>query len=128
MAKVKIVVEYLIDTVTTYFDNYEEYMKVCKVWKYDDEQRRRNNIRVADRWQQSSWETIVQLGYVLSLDKEQMERLFVCGKAVRNWHKRTEYMFCMTSEMKEQIAEYIFGKPSDEANWFGLNGREVEFV
>lgn len=127
MTKVKIAIEYLIDAVTTYFDNYEDYIKTCKVWKYDTEEKRREHIRSADKWQSSAWDTIVQLGYVLGFTEEQMERLFVCAKAVRNWRKRTDYMFCMSSDMKQNIAGYIFGK--EEINWYvPMNQREVEFV
>lgn len=127
MTKVKIAVEYLIDTVTTYFDNYEDYVKTCRVWKYDTEEKRRERIRYADKWQSSAWDTIVQLGYVLGFTQEQNERLFVCAKAVRNWRKRTDYMFCMSSDMKQNIADYLFGK--EDINWFiPMNRREVEFV
>ena len=127
MTKVKIAVEYLIDTVTTYFDNYEDYVKTCRVWKYDTEEKRRERFRYADKWQSSAWDTIVQLGYVLGFTQEQNERLFVCAKAVRNWRKRTDYMFCMSSDMKQNIADYLFGK--EDINWFiPMNRREVEFV
>lgn len=127
MAKIKIVIECLIDTVTAYFDNYEDYVKACRVWKYDDEEKRRDRIHLADKWQQNSWDTLVQLGYVLGFTKEQKERLFVCAKAVRNWRKKTQYMYCMSSDMKQNIADYLFGKRS--MDWFGpVDKREVEFV
>lgn len=127
MTKVKIAIEYLIDAVTTYFDNYEDYIKTCKVWKYDTEEKRREHIRSADKWQSSAWDTIVQLGYVLGFTEEQNERWFVCAKAVRDWRKRTNYMYCMSSDMKQNIADYIFGK--EEINWYvPMNQREVEFV
>lgn len=127
MTKVKIAVEYLIDAVTTYFDNYEDYVKTCRVWKYDTEEKRREHIRSADKWQSSAWDTIVQLGYVFGFTKEQNERLFVCAKAVRNWRKRTDYMFCMSSNMKQNIADYLFGK--EDMDWYTpMNQREVEFV
>lgn len=127
MTKVKIAIEYLVDAVTTYFDNYEDYVKACKVWKYDIEEKRCDKIYLMDKWQQSSWDTIIQLGYILGFTKEQNERLFVCAKAVRNWRKRTDYMYCMSSDMKQNIADYLFGK--EDMTWYmPMNKREVEFV
>ena len=127
MTKVKIAIEYLVDAVTTYFDNYEDYVKACKIWKYDTEEKRCAKIHLMDKWQQSSWDTIIQLGYILGFTKEQNERLFVCAKAVRNWRKRTDYMYCMSSDMKQNIADYLFGK--EDMTWYiPMNKREVEFV
>lgn len=127
MTKVKIAIEYLIDAVTTYFDYYEDYVKVSRVWKYDDPEKRRNDIRTADKWQQSQFDTVMGITSVLNFTSEQTWRLFSCAKAVRNWRKRTDYMFCMSSDMKQNIADYIFGK--EEINWYiPMNQREVEFV
>jgi len=127
MTKVKISIEYLIDAVTAYFDYYEDYVKASRVWKYDDPEKRCDQIYRTDRWQQSQWETINDMGYILNFTEEQMERLFVCAKAVRNWRKRTEYMYCMSSDMKQNIADYLFGK--EDTDWYiPMNKREVEFI
>ena len=128
MTKVKIAIEYLIDAVTNYFDYYEDYVKACRVWKYDTEEDRREHIRSADKWQSSAWDTIVQLGYILNFTDGRMDRLFVCAKAVRNWRKRTQYQYLMSNNMKQNVADYVFGKYEDpwERRW--ISEREVEFI
>lgn len=127
MSHVKIDIENLVMAVETYFDYYEDYVKVSKVWKYDNLEKRRDDIRNADKWQQNAWDTVYQLGYVLCFSETQMERLFACAKAVRHWRKRTDYMKCMSCDMKENIADWIFGKVNPDVYW-SFNQREVEFV
>ena len=111
----KINIEYLIDLVTDYCDQYEEYIKAGKGVMH--------KIKGVDyyQWQETAWEKYRSASDLLDMDKEQNDRLWSAAKAIRKWRVKTNYERLIPWELKDRLEEFIFkGKGMDYCKSFDL--------
>ena len=104
----RINLEYLIDLVTDYCDQYEEYVKVGK--------RVQPGIKGVNyyQWQETAYEKYQSAVSLLEMTTEQAERLWSAAKAIRKWRVRTNYERLIPWELSDRLYEFIFkGKGCD---------------
>lgn len=73
---------------------------------------RKRSLEYADRRHSSAQDVTRVVIEVFRLDKEQVERLYIAGRAVKRWRIRTEWARLIPDNMADQLRRFIFGPPA----------------
>lgn len=116
----KMNMERLIDITIECMDSTNEYFHASKkYYKSHGHGVHMENLRTAEEKhigycyhrESADSEKITAIAEILDLD---INKLYTAARAARKWYEKTEYQYCLKSEMLKQFEQYIFN---------GKNGR-----
>jgi len=111
----KIDIERLMDIVDekrkTYFDYCYE-LKTLYKGDRDKLDERQKSLEYANHYHDRANDALLAVIEVFRLDKDQITRLYIAGRAVREWRERTKWTRLIPGTMQKQIERFIFGAPS----------------
>lgn len=108
-------IERLMDLVDEESNAYFDYCHKSKTLYNGDFEKlaeRKKSLEYAHHYHDRAEDATRAIIEVFRLDKEQVERLYIAGRAVKRWRIRTEWARLIPDEMQKQIEPFIFGAPS----------------
>lgn len=108
-------IERLMDLLDEESNAYFDYCHKGKnLYKgpFDELEKRKESYMNAYHYHDRAQDATRAIIEVFRLDKEQVERLYIAGRAVKRWRIRTEWARLIPNEMQKQIERFIFGAPS----------------
>lgn len=112
MMKIRIDVERLIDVVVESYEAYADYnVSLKNLYKGDCEkiEERKKHLEYAHNYHDRQNTALYSVCEVFKFDKEQIERLHIAARAVTRWRIATNWERSISEDMKEQIANFIWG-------------------
>lgn len=111
----KIDIERLMDLVDEESNTYFDYCRKGKTLYNGDFEKlaeRKKNLESARNYHERAEDATRAIIEVFRLDKDQVSRLYIAGRAVKRWRIRTEWARLIPEKMQKQIERFIFGAPS----------------
>lgn len=108
-------IERLMDLVDEESSTYFDYCRKGKTLYNGDFEKlaeRKKSLESARNYHNRAEDATRAIIEVFQLDKEQIERLYIAGRAVKRWRISTEWARLIPDEMQKQIERFIFGAPS----------------
>ncbi len=108
-------IERLMDLVDEENNASSDYRCKSKdLYKGDLEKlaERKKDLEYAYHCHERAEDAVRAIIEVFQLDKDQVNRLYIAGRAVKRWRDRTEWARLIPDTMQKQIERFIFGPPS----------------
>lgn len=105
-------IERLMDLVDDESNAYFDYCYKSKTLyngDFDNLAERKQSLEYACHYHDRAQDATRAILDVFRLDKEQIERLYIAGRAVKKWRIRTEWARLIPDAMQKQIKHFIFG-------------------
>lgn len=104
-------IERLVDAVIEENDNYFDY---CYSYKYlhnvgfDDSTKCNERIKISRQYYERARDTTITIIEIFRLNKDQINRLYIVGRAVKRWRIRTNGEQLIPDSMQTQIYQFVF--------------------
>lgn len=94
--------------------NFDYYYKGKTLYNgpFDKLEERKESLKNAQHYHDRAEDATRAVIEVFRLDKEQIARLYIAGRAIKRWRISTEWARLIPEEMQQQIERFIFGAPS----------------
>lgn len=73
---------------------------------------RKKSLEYANHYHDRAQDATRAIIEVFRMDKDQIERFYIAGRAVKRWRTATNWERLIPDTMREQIRDFIFGKPA----------------
>ena len=105
-------IERLMDLLNEESDAYFDYChKRNKLYdgNFDAWAERKENLEYARQRCDRAEDAVQAVAEIFRLNKDQVKRLYIAGRAIKKWRIRTEWAQFLSDEMQKQIKYFIFG-------------------
>lgn len=108
-------IERLMDLVDEESNAYFDYCRKSKTLysgDFDKLAERKKSLEYVHNYHDRAQDATRAIIEVFRLDKEQIARLYIAGRAVKRWRISTEWARLIPENMQKQIECFVFGAPS----------------
>lgn len=102
----------LLDDESNAYNDYCYKAKTLYSGPFDKLSERKKNLEYADHYHDRAQDATRAIIEVFRMNADQVEQLYIAGRAVKRWRVRTEWARLIPDEMQKQIERFIFGEPS----------------